>query len=104
MEVRQAFVQLDQARQEWRLWRDQIVPQATAAVEAAQDALKEDAVSLLLVLETTRQLMAARQSELDSEAQFRRAIAELERSVGRRLSNYTADGLIEQDWSTGSDV
>jgi len=88
LEVRQAFLQLQQAEQDLYLWRHTITPQASQAVEAAQGALQEDGVALLLVLETTRQLLNARQREREAEAQLRRAIAELERSVGRRLSDY----------------
>ncbi len=97
LEVRQAFLQWKQAQQEWQLWRDHVVPQATEAVNSTQETLQEDAISLLLVLETTRQWLNARQGELDAEAQLCRAIAELERSVGRRLANYTGGGMIEQD-------
>ena len=84
-EVRQAYIQFLQARNDLEIWRDQILPQARAAVTSSQKALEEDSVSLLLVLETTRQLLTAQQREREADAQMRRAIAELERSVGRRL-------------------
>jgi cobalt-zinc-cadmium efflux system outer membrane protein len=86
LEVKQAHTQLLQARQDHEIWRQRVVPQAEAAVRSAREALKEDGVSLLLVLETTRQLLTARGRELDSAAQCHRALAELERSIGRRLS------------------
>jgi cobalt-zinc-cadmium efflux system outer membrane protein len=93
LEVRRAHAQLLQARQELRIWEEQIIPQADAAVTSARRALEEDGVSLLLVLETSRQLLTAQGRALDAEAQVRRAIAELERSVGRRLPNAaTPDG------------
>lgn len=86
-EVQQAYVQLVRARQELAIWRDQVVPQAQRAARSAQLALEEDGVSLLLVLETTRQLLTANQRELEAGAQLRRAFAELERSVGGRLAD-----------------
>jgi cobalt-zinc-cadmium efflux system outer membrane protein len=52
---------------------------------SARKALEEDGTSLLLVLETTRQLLAAQQRELEAAAEIQRAVAELERSVGRRV-------------------
>ena len=58
---------------------------------SSQSALEEGQVSLLLVLETTRQLMTAQQRERDAEAQLRRALAELERSVGHRLMDVVAN-------------
>lgn len=91
LEVKQAHTQLLQARRDHEIWRQRVVPQAEAAVRSAQEALKEDGVSLMVVLETTRQLLTARGRELDSAAQCHRALAELERSVGSRLS--TSDDL-----------
>ena len=87
LEVNQAYIQLLQARTDLEIWRDQILPQASDAVISSQKALEEDGVSLLLVLETTRQLLTAQQREREADAQLRRAVAELERSVGHRLAD-----------------
>lgn len=91
MEVRQAYIQFLQAKKDLEIWRDQILPQAGQAVTSSRKALEEDTVSLLLVLETTRQLLTAQQREREADAQMRRAIAELERSVGRRLLDRGSD-------------
>lgn len=97
LQVRQAHIRLMQAQQDLRIWREQIVPQAELAVASAEGALKEDGVSLLLVLETTRQLISAQQRELEATAEVHRAIAELERSVGRRLIDQPlADENVEE--------
>jgi cobalt-zinc-cadmium efflux system outer membrane protein len=85
LEVRQAHTRLLQAQQDSRIWREQVLPQADQAVASAEKALEEDGVSLLLVLETTRQLLDARQRALQAAADCHRAVAELERSVGRRV-------------------
>jgi len=85
LEVRQAFTRLVQAQQELSIWRDRIVPHAESAVESARKALEEDGVSLLLVQATIRQLLSGQQGELQEAVDVRRAVAELERSVGRRL-------------------
>ena len=92
LEVRQANTRLIQARQDLEIWRERVVPQAEAAVTSARQALEEDGVSLLLVLDMTRQLLDARQRELQAATDVRQAIAELERSVGRRL----VDEAVEQ--------
>lgn len=89
-EVNQAYLQLVQARTDLEIWRDQILPQARDAVTSSQQALLENGVSILLVLETTRQFLTAQQRERDADAQYRRAFAELERSVGRRLTGAAA--------------
>lgn len=91
LEVNQAYIQILQAKQDLSIWRDQILPQASEAVTSSRRALEESAVSLLLVLETTRQFLNAQQRERDADAQLRRAIAELERSVGRRLIGVAMD-------------
>ncbi len=85
LEVQQAYTQYEQAREDLQTWREQIVPETQAAFTRAQKALEEDRVSLLLVLETTRQLLTAHDRELAVAADLQRAVAELERSVGRRL-------------------
>ena len=85
LEVRQAHTRLLQAREDLEIWRGRVVPRAEAAVTSARKALEEDGVSLLLVLDMTRQLLDARQRELQAATDVRQAIAELERSVGRRL-------------------
>ncbi len=90
-EVNQAYIQFLQAQADLEIWRDQILPQASQAMMSSQSALEEGQVSLLLVLETTRQLMTAQQRERDAEAQLRRALAELERSVGHRLMDVVAN-------------
>jgi cobalt-zinc-cadmium efflux system outer membrane protein len=89
-DVRLAHTQLLRSQEQLALWRDEIIPQAEAAVTSARKALEEDAVSLLLVMETTRQLLNARQSELEAEADVRRSLAELERSVGRGIGESLA--------------
>jgi cobalt-zinc-cadmium efflux system outer membrane protein len=74
-----------QANQDMEIWRDKILPQTQQAVKSSETALQENGISLLLVLETTRQFLTAQQREREAEAQLWRAIAELERSVGHRL-------------------
>jgi cobalt-zinc-cadmium efflux system outer membrane protein len=85
MEVRQAAARLAQAQQSHRRWHEEILPQAQAAAESSAKALTEDGVQLLVVLESTRQWLTAQQRGLETAADVERALAELERSVGRRL-------------------
>jgi len=90
LEVRQAAIRLAQAEQSHAQWRDEIVPRAQAAADSARKAMGEDGTPLLTVLETTRQWQIARQRELETAADVRRALAELERSVGRKLRDRQA--------------
>ena len=91
LEVNQAYTQFLQATNDLEIWRDRVLPQARQAVASARKALDEDSVALLLVLETTRQLLTAQQREREAGAQLRRAIAELERSVGRNLFDFATN-------------
>lgn len=86
LEVREAHTRLVQAREDLEIWRTRILPPLEEAVRQAESAYQGGDVSLLLVLETTRQLFDARRSEAEAAAGLRRALSELERSVGRRLS------------------
>jgi cobalt-zinc-cadmium efflux system outer membrane protein len=90
LEVRLAHTRLVKSRQDLRIWRKQVLPQAEAAVQSASEAMYEDGVSLFSVLESTRQLLYARRQELQALADMRRALADLERSVGRCLGDELA--------------
>ena len=85
LEVRQAHVQLAQARKDLERWRTQVRPAVEEAIRRAERAYKEGDTTLVLVLETTRQLLDAQGREAQLHADVRRAAAELERSVGHRL-------------------
>ena len=87
LEVQQAYARFARAENELGLLRETIIPEAEAAYRRMENALNEDAVSTLLVMQTTDQYLAARRLEIDAAAELRRAMAELERSVGWRLFN-----------------
>lgn len=85
LEVKQAHTRYLQAHENLGILRTQILSQLEEAVRRAEKAYESGNVSYLLVLETTRRHLAARGRELEALAALRRARAELERSVGRRL-------------------
>ena len=87
LEVGQAYTQLQQAQQALTFWQGKMVPVAEKSVGSARRALQEDAVSLLIVLEATRQLQNARQRKVAAWANVQRSIAELERSIGGKLDS-----------------
>src|SRR5262249_50563771 len=60
-------------------------PAVEDAIRAAEKSYQEGGASLVLVLETTRQLLDTRARDVLLQADARRAWAELERGVGRRL-------------------
>jgi cobalt-zinc-cadmium efflux system outer membrane protein len=86
LEVRQAHLRYLQAREELDAWQREIHPAVDDTIHRAEKAYESGQAALVLVLETTRNLLDARLREAQLRADLRRAWAELERSVGRRLS------------------
>jgi len=84
-EVREAYTQLTQARESHQLWRARALPPLEDDVRRAERAYKAGDVSYLFVLESTRRLTDARLREPELQAAMARSLAQLERSVGRRL-------------------
>ncbi|MEX2118518.1 MAG: TolC family protein [Pirellulales bacterium] len=85
VDVRQSHARLRQASEDLLAWTNQLLPASASASEQAQKAYESGGVSLLLVLETSRQVLSARSRRIELAAEVRRAAAELERAVGRRL-------------------
>jgi cobalt-zinc-cadmium efflux system outer membrane protein len=84
-ETREAYAQLEQARESSDLWRARLLPPLEEDIRSAERAYKAGDVSYLFVLETTRRLTDARLREIELQAAKARALIALERSVGRRL-------------------
>jgi outer membrane protein, heavy metal efflux system len=94
LDVRQAFAQHAQAAADYRQWTADIRPAVELAVRRAENTYKEGGASLLLVLETSRQMIDTRAREAQLRADLMKARAELERSVGRSVpaaSGFAAD-------------
>jgi cobalt-zinc-cadmium efflux system outer membrane protein len=89
LEVREAHARFVQAREDLRVRRELIVPELEKAVKLAENAYRNGETPLVQVLDVNRQLLDARVREAQAEADARRARAELERSVGRRLERRT---------------
>ncbi len=86
LEVRQAYALHTQAAVDYRQWTNEIRPEVEQAVRRADNTYKEGGTSLLLVLETSRQMIDTRSREAQLRADMFRTWAELERSVGRKLT------------------
>lgn len=84
-EVRQANALYAQAATDYRQWSLEIRPAVVEAVRRAENTYKEGGTSLLLVLETSRQMIDTRLREAQLRADLAKAWAELERAVGRKL-------------------
>ncbi len=85
MDVRTAFARYQQARAEIDFLRAKTQPEVEAVIRRTETAYKEGNVTFVIVLETQRQLIDTLARDALLRAELRRAWAELERSVGRRL-------------------
>jgi cobalt-zinc-cadmium efflux system outer membrane protein len=90
MDVRTAYARFQQARSELDLVRGKTRPEVEDAIRRVEAAYKEGNVTYLIVLEANRQLITTYGREAQLQADLRRAWAELERSVGRRVGDRTA--------------
>lgn len=84
-EVREAYTQLAQAREAREQLRARVLPAIQEDIRRAEIAFKAGEVPHLLVLETTRRLTDARLRIPELQVAEARALAQLERRVGRRL-------------------
>jgi len=86
LEVGQARAAFVQSLDSLADWHDRVVPQLERATEKARLAYKAGDISYLALLETTRQWLDARLHDVDLVAAVHRAAAELDRSVGARVT------------------
>jgi cobalt-zinc-cadmium efflux system outer membrane protein len=89
LDVHQAHFRYTQARTEIEFLEQKVRPEVEAAIRRAEAAYREGNTSYVVTLETTRQLLDSRLRQEQLRSELRRAWAELERSVGRRLDGNT---------------
>jgi cobalt-zinc-cadmium efflux system outer membrane protein len=86
LDVQRSYLLYQQAAAEYEVLRTQVRPEVQTAIQRAEKAYQEGNVTYLIVLETTRQLLDNELRAAQLHGELRRTWAELERSVGRRLS------------------
>lgn len=86
LEVEEAVTQLQQAQSSLDSYRAQILPRIEEDIRISQKAYAAGEVPYLFVLETSRQITDARLREAEASAAIQRATAQLERAVGRKIS------------------
>jgi len=84
-EVREARIRWQAASDEEVRWTDRILPELEDLVRRAEIAFAAGDVSIVLVLESTSSLVRGRARSVEASARLRRARADLERNVGRRI-------------------
>ena len=84
-DVRVACRQFDQAKANLAILESEVLPNLSEAVSISEKGFADGGTDYLLVLQTTTSYLDARARILDQRAMLKRAMAELERSVGRSL-------------------
>ena len=84
-EVQDAFNQYWQARETLAQWQANILPQAEANVQLSEAAFKNGDQSYLFVLDALRRKTEIQAREVELQAELRRAIVQLDRSIGRKF-------------------
>jgi cobalt-zinc-cadmium efflux system outer membrane protein len=85
LDVKLAAVRYDQAKSEIDVLRNSVRPEVEASIIRAEKSKLAGNAAVLLELEATRQLLDTLNREAQLKADLRRAWADLERSVGRKL-------------------
>lgn len=91
LDVRQAHVRFAQARSELDVVEGKVRPEVDGAIKRAESAYREGNAPYVIVLETTRQYLDTRLRQEQLRGEVRRAAADLERSVGRRIAATAAE-------------
>ncbi len=94
LDVQRAYLQYRQACAELDVLRAKVRPEVESAIRRAQTAYQDGDVTIFVVLETTRQLLDSYVREAQLNGDLRRFWAELERSVGRRLTPPPANPVV----------
>jgi outer membrane protein, heavy metal efflux system len=95
LDVQRSYLQYRQACAELDMLRTRVRPEVETAIRRAQTAYQEGTTTIFIVLETTRQLLDNALRDAVLTADLRRFWAELERSVGRRLTPPISTNLNE---------
>lgn len=85
-DLRRALVLYEQARAELATLETRVEPEVQAAIGRAERAYREGEAPYLIVLEATRQLTTSQLRAVQLDADLRRAYADIERGLGRKLS------------------
>jgi cobalt-zinc-cadmium efflux system outer membrane protein len=86
-ELRDATTQYQQASTALSGWRDTVLVPLEEQVQVANRAFADGDVAYLFVLEIQRRLTDARLRTREAEADLARALARIERAIGRRCGN-----------------
>lgn len=85
-DVRTSIAAVEQAHSNLQLLREMVFPDLQETMELSEAAYESGGDTYFLVLQSISQFIDSRIRELELEADLRRAIAELDRSVGRRVT------------------
>jgi outer membrane protein, heavy metal efflux system len=86
LEVQEALEQYQQARDSLAAWRAKVIPQAVENARLSESAFRTGDQSYLFVLDAVRRVVDVRVREAELRAELRRAVAQLDRGIGRKFN------------------
>jgi cobalt-zinc-cadmium efflux system outer membrane protein len=87
LNVSEAYARYETALKSYQLWNSNVLPSLEQAVLLSQNSYGTGDVSYLPVLEATRQMLDAKLRKSEVEAELRRAVSQLNFSLGKRIIN-----------------
>ena len=84
-EVQDAYVNLESLVEQWRLYRDLLVPQAKQSLESSEAAYKTGKLTFLELLDSERFLLNVRYGYAKVRSEYLIALARMERALGVRF-------------------
>jgi cobalt-zinc-cadmium efflux system outer membrane protein len=86
LDVRNAHLQYQQAHENLKMIQEMVLPTLEESVKLSKKSFQDGDSNYFIVLITTQRFVVAKTQELQLEADLRRSLAELDRSVGHRVS------------------
>lgn len=85
LNVSEAYERYELAIRSYNLWNSKVLPSLEQAVTLSTNTYGEGDISYLPVLEANRQLLDARLRKADAEAEVRRAVSQLNFTLGKKI-------------------
>jgi outer membrane protein TolC len=84
-EVQDAYVNLESLFEQWRLYRDTLIPQAIQSRDSSEAAYETGKLTFLELLDSERFLLTVRYGYAKARSEYWVALARMERALGVRF-------------------
>lgn len=92
LEIREGLAKVEAASKAISIYRDGLLPQAEQSFQATSAAYQAGTVNFMTLVDGQRTIRDARMGYYKALMEYEQSMADLERAVGKRLSQYTRRG------------